>query len=180
MTYYRLLGPGDVPAIRAHLAALSTDDRYARFHTHKSDDLIDDYIAHLDWQTHQIIGCFRDGHLIGMSEVHFDRPFAPKNAEIAVSVDSSERGHGIGRQLVARAGRQAARRHVHQATLHFLSRNNFIPRIVRKLGGSVDIMEGEAILPTPQLPAYLDWIEQINELGTTLLAVFTQSARRAA
>jgi GNAT superfamily N-acetyltransferase len=180
MLVYHALGVTDATRIEAHLRGLDADDRYSRFHSPSSDRAIAAYVAGIDWLSHSAIGCFEDGALVGLVEIHYDKPFAPKSAEVAVSVERHHRGRGIGMALVARAVRAAGKRGVPSVTLHFLPRNAYIPRIVHRLGGRIDLIESEAHIDAPSISLYRIWLDGVRDaqasVASVILPLLTQAA----
>jgi len=180
MIHFRTLGQADAAEIESHLLRLNAEDRYSRFHGRTGDDHIRRYVAHMPWSTHSAIGAVENGQLVGIGEIAYDKPFLPTVAEIAVSVDRSLRGRGVGRELIERAVRAAAWRGAGQCTLHFLHTNHSIPRIVRRLSGTVDFAEGQAVITarTPSLSRL--WLDRLSEAQASVATVLAPLWRMAA
>ena len=179
MIHYRTLGQADAGEIERHLLRLNADDRYSRFHGRAGDDHVRRYVAQLPWSTHSAIGAFENGHLVGIGEIAYDKPFVPEVAEIAVSVDRVLRGRGVGRELIERAVRAAGWRGASQCTLHFLHTNASIPRIARRLAGTVDFAEGEAII-TAERPSLRLWLDKLGEAQASVASVLAPLWTKAA
>jgi GNAT superfamily N-acetyltransferase len=130
-----------------HLLRLDDIDRWLRFCYTASDAQIRDYVSRIDWGRSLIIGAVRDEHLLGIAEVLFDRAASPRHAEIAVSVDRTARGHGLGRHLIDVAVDHASVRGVAGISLCFMRQNCAIQQIIRSLGGCIDMMDMTATLP---------------------------------
>ncbi len=171
MIHFRTLGQADAGEIERHLLRLNAEDRYSRFHGRAGDEHVQRYVARLPWPSHSAIGAFEQGRLVGIGEIAYDKPFLPKVAEIAVSVDRSLRTRGVGRELIERAVRAAAWRGAGQCTLHFLQTNPAIPRIVRRLGGTVDFAEGEAMVKTKRTSFSRLWLDRISEAQGSVATV---------
>ena len=172
MIHFRTLGQADAGEIERHLLRLNAEDRYSRFHGRAGDEHVRRYVSNLPWATHSAIGAFEQGRLVGIGEIAYDKPFLPKVAEIAVSVDRSLRTRGVGRELIERAVRAAAWRGADQCTLHFLHTNPSIPRIVRRLGGSVDFAEGEAVIKSGRANLSALWLDRLTEAQGSVATVF--------
>jgi GNAT superfamily N-acetyltransferase len=180
MIHFRILGQADAAEIEQHLLRLNAEDRYSRFHGKAGDEHVRRYVAGVPWSTHAAIGAFADGRLVGIGEIAYDKPFLPKVAEVAVSVDRSLRTRGVGRELIERAVRAAAWRGATHCTLHFLQTNPSIPRIVRRLGGSVDYAEGEALIKTERASLSRLWLDRLSEAQGSVATVFAPLWTRAA
>ena len=172
MIHFRTLGQADAGEIEQHLLRLNAEDRYSRFHGRAGDEHVARYVARLPWSTHSAIGAFEHGRLVGIGEIAYDQPFLPKVAEVAVSVDRTLRTRGVGRELIERAVRAAAWRGATQCTLHFLHTNPSIPRIVRRLGGSVDFAEGEAVIKSGRANLSALWLDRLTEAQGSVATVF--------
>jgi len=171
MLHFRVLGQADAADIEEHLLRLNAEDRYSRFHGPAGDEHVRRYVARLPWATHAAIGAFAEGRLIGIAEIAYDKPFLPKVAEVAVSVDRKQRTRGLGRELIERAVRAAAWRGAERCTLHFLHTNPSIPRIVRRLKGTVDFAEGEAVIKTERASLSHLWLDRLSEAQGSVASV---------
>lgn len=180
MIHFRILGQADAADIEQHLLRLNAEDRYSRFHGPASDEHVRRYVARLPWSTHSAIGAFEQGQLVGIAEIAYDKPFLPKVAEVAVSVDRSLRTRGVGRELIERAVRAATWRGADQCTLHFLQTNPSIPRIVRRLKGTVDFAEGEALIKTDRASLRHLWLDRLTEAQGSVATMFGPFWTRAA
>ncbi len=143
----RQLRSHDVQAIEAHLLNLNHADRRLRFFNMASDDQIRAYVKNIDWHCSLLLGAVFADIIVGMSEAVFDRGIPARHAEIAVSVDWALRGRGLGCFLVRHVIRRAARRGVRQTNLCFLRENQPIQRIIRRLGGTLDMQDLVGLIP---------------------------------
>lgn len=143
----RRLCSQDVQAIEAHLLKLSESDRRLRFFNMASDDQIRAYVTNIDWHCSLLLGAVFADVIVGMSEALFGGRIPARHAEIAVSVDRALRGRGLGHFLVRHVIGRAALRGVRQASLCFLRENQPIQRIIRRLGGAVDMEELVGLIP---------------------------------
>ncbi len=145
----RRLFQHDALAIEAHLLGLDRDDRCLRFFRAATDAQIIAYVQGIDWDHSLVLGAIRADTVVGMAEALLDRSAPPRHAEIAVSVDSTVRGQGLGRFLVAGAIDRAALLGVSQTNLSFLRENRPMQRIIHLLGGHVDMKELVGMIPMP-------------------------------
>jgi GNAT superfamily N-acetyltransferase len=159
MLYYRKLFPADRSRIVAHFLDLSPEDRGRRFRCPVSDDFIRSYCRTFCWSERAVIGAFRFDRLLGLAE---SVSLTPERAEIAVSVASPWRRHGIGRELVRRAAASAANHGAALAVLDYAPGDTSIPRLARSLGGSLDQRNALAMIPLPE-PAHAIEIEELLE-----------------
>jgi GNAT superfamily N-acetyltransferase len=180
MIHFRTLGQADAAAIEQHLLRLQPEDRYSRFHGPASDEHVRGYVGRLSWSAHAAIGAFERGHLVGIGEIAYDKPFLPTAAEIAVSVDGGLRGRGVGRELIERAVRAAAWRGAESCKLHFLQTNSSIPRIARRLKGSVNFAEGEAIIKAGRTSLRHLWLDRLTEAQGSVASMLAPLWGRAA
>jgi hypothetical protein len=135
----RRLHRHDMPAIEAHLLRLDRDDRRLRFFREATDTQILAYLRGFDWDGSLLLGAVRDNRVVGLAEALFDGSGPSHQVEVAVSVDIESRGLGLGRCLVRRAVDYAEMRGAPHASFAFLRENKPIQRIVRSLGGRVDM-----------------------------------------
>jgi GNAT superfamily N-acetyltransferase len=135
----RRLYQQDAQAIEAHLLGLDTHDRRLRFFREAIGIQIRAYVQDIDWDHSLLLGAICGDRVVGMAEALFGRAIPPRHAEIAVSVDSDLRGRGLGGFLVAHAVDRAGLLGVCRTSLSFLRENRPIQRIVRTLGGRVDM-----------------------------------------
>jgi GNAT superfamily N-acetyltransferase len=135
----RRLYQHDARAIEAHLLSLDAHDRRLRFFRAATDTQIRAYVQGIDWDHSLLIGAIDADRVVGIAEALLDRSAAPRHAEIAVSVDADLRGQGLGGFLVAHAADRAALLGVRETRLTFLQENRSIQRIIRSLGGRLDM-----------------------------------------
>jgi RimJ/RimL family protein N-acetyltransferase len=161
----RSIGPSERGRVRKHLLALSEHDRYLRFGYAASDEQIDRYVDHLDFERDDIFGIHnRRLDLIAMAHLayapgdqHFDC------AEFGVSVSQHARGRGYGARLFERAVVAARNEGVGMLFIHALSENTAMLKIARNAGAEVERSgsETEAYLKLPE--PTLD--SRINEIA---------------
>ncbi len=143
----RRLRRADAAMLNEHFLALDQEDRRLRFCRNIADTQIRGYAEGIDWDRSFLLGALHEDRLIGLSEAFFDRPFAPRHAEIAVTVSRPMRGQGLGRHLIDLALDYISVLGVTQTSLFFLQENRAIQRIVRALGGALDVNEPAGSIP---------------------------------
>lgn len=154
----RALGVSHAQQIEQHLQALSKEDRYLRFGYSASDDMIERYVAGLNFERDEIFGIYnRRLELIAMAHIAFslETDFS-SCAEFGVSVLAHARGRGYGASLFDRAVMHARNEGVEMMFIHALSENTAMLNIARKSGAILqrDGAESDAYLRL--LPADLD------------------------
>jgi GNAT superfamily N-acetyltransferase len=135
----RRLHPGDSAEILAHLLRLDSNDRRLRFFHQVTDAQVRSHFGDLDWRRSLIFGAISADRVAGVAEAFLDHPITPHHAEIAVSVDASYRGRGLGQCLVSHMIDWLTMLRARQAGFVFLLENRPIQRIIRELGGIVDM-----------------------------------------
>jgi RimJ/RimL family protein N-acetyltransferase len=148
------LGREHVPAMKTHMLALTSHDRYLRFGYAATDEHIIRYIDGLKFETDEIYGIFnRNLDIVAMAHLALMKePGRAAVAEFGVSVQASARGRGYGARLFERAVIHARNEKVSQIYIHALSENAPMIRIARKSGATLerDGAETEAYLSLPK------------------------------
>ena len=137
----------------AHLLSLGESDRYLRFGHPATDEQIERYVAHIDFEHDEVFGIFnRRLELIALAHLAYSpEPAGQTVAEFGVSVLSKARGRGYGARLFERAALHARNRGVDTLIIHALSENVAMLRIARNAGAVVERSgaESEARLKLP-------------------------------
>ncbi len=149
----RSIGPNERARIAGHLLALGARDRYLRFGYAASDEQIQRYVDHLDFERDDLLGIYnRRLELIAMAHL----AQAPGGdyggcAEFGVSVAEHARGRGYGARLFDRAAVTARNHGVSMLFIHVLSENAAMLKIARNAGATVvrSGFESEAHLELP-------------------------------
>ena len=130
------LGKVQSERIKQHLKSLGPQDRYMRFGYPASDDQIDLYVEHLDFDTDDIYGIFNiDMELIAMAHLALPKSNSLSNqAEFGVSVSEYCRGRGYGGRLFERASIRAVNNKIKTIYIHALSENAPMLKIAKKHG----------------------------------------------
>lgn len=160
----RILSEKHRPKMIAHLQGLGAQDRYLRFGYPATDEQIENYVNHLNFERDDIYGVFnRRLDILAMAHLAFSvDPEWSTCAEFGVSVDVRLRGRGLGARLFERAIIHARNQGVALMFIHALSENTPMLKIAKKAGARVerDGIESDAYLSLPA--ADLD--SQMNEL----------------
>lgn len=158
MVPIRSLGPAHAERIAAHLRALSPADRYMRFGYAASDEVIDRYVASLNFARDDIFGIYnRWLDLIAVAHLAFavESDFS-SCAEFGVSVLAHARGRGYGTRLFDRAVMHARNEGVEMMFIHALSENTAMLNIAHKAGALVERDGAESDAYLRLMPADLD------------------------
>lgn len=143
----RELHPGHRGKIRRHLLALSDADRSLRFGLHTSDDVINKYVANIDFSNDSVFGVFdKQLNLIACAHLAYPalKQATNRTAEFGVSVNTEGRGIGIGSALFKRAATHARNTNIEILYVHCLSRNKVMMHIAEKAGMEIEFSYGEA------------------------------------
>jgi GNAT superfamily N-acetyltransferase len=142
------------PRILSHLLSLNESDRYLRFGYPASDEQIERYVEHVDFDRDEVFGIFnRRLEVIALAHLaYLDRhPNGYAMAEFGVSVLPRVRGRGYGARLFDHAVLHARNRCVDTLFIQALSENTAMLRIARNAGARVqrEGAESEAVLKLP-------------------------------
>jgi GNAT superfamily N-acetyltransferase len=148
----RRLRRTDAALLDEHFLALDREDRRLRFFCETGDKQIRAYVRNINWDQSIILGAIQDDRLIGVSEAHLDRAFAPNHAEIAITVSRPLRGRGLGSFLVDQTIVHVSAHGVLRTSLYFLGANRPIQSIVLSLGGALDMSANETDGPVGEIP----------------------------
>ena len=129
----RRLDPDRCRDYEHHLQRLDKRDRYRRFHAYQADASIAAHCGRLDLSQTIVIGAFAQGELRGAAEIH--PPAAPgMAAELAVSVERSHQGGGLGRALFRRALQEAHSRGISRVCVSIFADDALMCHIAAKSG----------------------------------------------
>jgi GNAT superfamily N-acetyltransferase len=149
----RSLAARHKPRILKHLLALTPQDRYLRFGYPATDEQIERYVSGLNFVRDEIFGVFnRRLELVAMAHLAYSvDPQWATCAEFGVSVDTRQRGKGLGAKLFRHAVMHARNEGVSMLFVHALSENVAMLKIARHAGARVerDGSESEAYLTVP-------------------------------
>ncbi len=173
----RELSAGDRASLAELLLSLTAQDRYLRFCGYIDDAGLEAYAAALDFARVRVHGAFDPrGQLIGVVELAVDG----RRAELAFAVRSSNKGRGVGHELMMRALSRARLAGVRHLELTCLVDNRAMFHLARQAGMHPASHHGEvfaqADLDPPQ-PA--DYWQALLEDGVAGGALAADAVRQA-
>jgi RimJ/RimL family protein N-acetyltransferase len=143
----RELHAGHRDEILQHLLLLNEEDRRLRFGTQTPDEVIQHYVANLDFNKDSVFASFDSQlRLIGMAHL----AYLPKvtgqsqSAEFGVSVLPEGRSQGIGTALLARAAVHSRNTRIDTLFVHCLANNKAMMHLAQKAGMQVEYAYGDA------------------------------------
>jgi RimJ/RimL family protein N-acetyltransferase len=143
----RELHAGHRAEILRHLLLLNDEDRRLRFGTQTPDEVIRQYVEHLDFNRDTIFGSFDSQlNLIGMAHLAY-LPMVKgraNGAEFGVSVLPNGRGQGVGTALLARASVHSRNTRIETLLVHCLANNKAMMRLAKNAGMLVEYAHGDA------------------------------------
>jgi len=143
----RELHAGHREAILHHFLQLNNDDRHLRFGTQTPDEVIERYVAGLDFNQDTIFGIFdAQLNIVGLAHLAYLPAFKSKTraAEFGVSVLPDGRGQGLGTALLGRAAVHSRNTRVETLFVHCLASNKTMMHLAQKAGMSVEYSYGDA------------------------------------
>ena len=108
-----------------------------RFHGSIGDHAIERYCREIGWFSSFIVGYFVEGRLRGAAQLALDRPWWPRLAELAITVEFPWQGRGVGTELARRSVTIARNRGATHLVLTCLAENQAMRQIAKKLGGAL-------------------------------------------
>lgn len=164
---YRKLVMGDADAFETHLRTLDVASRRMRFGMLASDSFLAQYAARCISLNAIIHGAFHHGELIGVAELRPIGTFLTGEAEIAFSVLTHWRNHGIGTTLFARTLRSARNRGYSRLYMTCLRHNAPMQALARKFSAEimVEIDESVAYVETPRRTIISLFREAMEDAG---------------
>jgi GNAT superfamily N-acetyltransferase len=181
----RSLGANHREPISRHLISLSSRDRYLRFGYFANDQKIEQYVANLDFDCHEIFGIY-DRSLLLIAVAHLAYgigDICDTGAEFGVSVLPHARGRGYGARLFEYAVTHASNKNINLIFIHALSENEPMLRIATNAGARVKRhgCESEAFLQlsAPTLKSRLsEFVEERVAQADYRIKVRTQRTSR--
>ena len=156
------LSPLQRPEVSRHLQRLPSEDRRLRFGTYRTDAALEQYVRRIDFAHDKLFGIYaRDMRLIGMAHLALDRD--QDYAELGLSVEPAQRGHGYGLALLNRSKLSAVNLGYPKLFMYCLSENKIMIHLARKAGLRVATEEG-------RVNAYLE-LEESNYAAVAQEAV---------
>jgi RimJ/RimL family protein N-acetyltransferase len=143
----RELHAGHREEILQHLLQLNEEDRRLRFGTQTPDEVIQRYVAHLEFNKDTIFGIFGSNlKLIGMAHLAYlpEIKGQARAAEFGVSVLPEGRSQGLGTALLQRSAVHARNTRIETLFVHCLSSNKAMMHLAQKAGMSIEYAHGDA------------------------------------
>lgn len=191
---YRALWAWEAESYAAHLKRLDPMARRRRFHAAVSDQIIEAHAAKALNDPHmRVIGWFKDGALRGAAEIAIIDLPAGREAEASFAVEASDRRHGVGRQLLARAALYARNRKARRLHIATEAENAPMIRLAMGSGAAFEIEQTDAdgVIDMSERTVFSIGLEAYEEeagligwalsrLGRALTAPFRRRAARDA
>jgi len=124
-----------------HYCRLDPDDRYRRFFSATSDEVIRTLVSSWDWQRTVAVGARRGDRLVGLCEIGWERDHGPARAELGLSVDRDMRNRGLATWLTRACLEAAMARGVRTLEARWLWENDAVAKIMRQLGAEIGMHE---------------------------------------
>ena len=162
------------PQLRQHFCSLSDDDLYLRFGDHRSPQLLDSYVAGIDFCRSTVLGVFDERlELAGVAQLS---PH-PEGYELGLSVLSGSRSLGIGTLLLRRALRCARLTGAQRLHIHCSAENGGIIRLAKRFDAHFVLSGGEAdgIIELAPATLWLAWDEVVEAQRALLVTAISAS-----
>ena len=134
-------------AILHHFLQLNDEDRRLRFGTQTPDEVIEHYVAGLDFNQDTVFGIFdAQLNIVGLAHLAYLPVFKSKAraAEFGVSVLPEGRSQGLGTALLGRAAVHSRNTRIETLFVHCLANNRAMMHLAQKAGMSVEYAYGDA------------------------------------
>ncbi len=133
-----------------HLKQLTPEDRYTRFCYHIKDESIDQFILNIlyNQQDHYLFTATADNNIVGFGHLARDGI----DWELAVSVDRSQQGQGVGDKLMGYMIPWAQIHGVNNVFMHCITQNQKIQHLARKHGLRTVERDGAEVTSQVSLP----------------------------
>ena len=143
----RELHAGHRAEILEHLLKLDEEDRRLRFGTQTPNEVIEHYVAGLNFSEDAVFGVFdADLQLIGMAHLAYLPAVKgqARAAEFGVSVLPEGRGQGLGTALLERSAVHSRNSNIQSLYVHCLANNKPMMHLAQKAGMQVEYAHGDA------------------------------------
>lgn len=168
MRVIRKLSPLDSYDVRRHYDRLDPASHAYRFFGRAPSSFLDDHAIRAASFRRLAVGCFVEGHLRAVGELATPQwPMIAQEADLALSVEPTFQGQGIGGDLIERLLVVASNRGIHRIRAETLWHNARMRSLLKKYRArprrisAVLEMELVAGLPT----AWTLWRESLGELN---------------
>jgi GNAT superfamily N-acetyltransferase len=155
--------------VREHLLRLDAEDRQLRFGGHMSTARIAAYCSELDFSRALVLGSLVEGEVRGVGEL-----------KIAISVERSFQGRGVGSKLLRRLVVAARNRLFERLYMVCLIDNGRMVRLARRLHGRLKIERGEVEARIePAWPTWWTVLEETFDEASALVGAATADRAEA-
>lgn len=133
-----------------HLKQLTPEDRYTRFCYHIKDESIDQFILNIlyNQQDHYLFTATVENNIVGFGHLARDGI----DWELAVSVEHSQQGQGVGDKLMGYMIPWAQIHGVNNVFMHCITQNQKIQHLARKHGLRTVERDGAEVTSQVALP----------------------------
>jgi RimJ/RimL family protein N-acetyltransferase len=152
----RELHAGHREEILQHLLQLNDEDRRLRFGTQTPDEVIVNYVEHLNFNKDNVFGIFDlNLKLIGIAHLAYlpEIKAQARAAEFGVSVLPEGRSQGLGTALLKRSAVHARNTRIETLYVHCLANNRAMMHLAQKANMRVEYAYGDADAYLKLLPA---------------------------
>ena len=152
----RELHAGHREEILQHLLQLNDEDRRLRFGTQTPDEVIVNYVEHLNFNKDNVFGIFDlNLKLIGIAHLAYlpEIKAQARAAEFGVSVLPEGRSQGLGTALLKRSAVHARNTRIETLYVHCLANNWAMMHLAQKANMRVEYAYGDADAYLKLLPA---------------------------
>jgi GNAT superfamily N-acetyltransferase len=167
--------------IRDHLLRLDPEDRRLRFCGAVGDAFVEAYSQTALATGDVALGYFIDGKLRALGELRHQGDLWHRAAEAAVTVERTWQNQGIGTTLLRELVELAQNRSIRTLHLFCLTDNDKMRHVAAKLGGTLNIAEGEVAAEiAPPYPTCWSLIDEAIVDGQSMLHAWWGETPQAA
>ena len=134
----------ELPLLRDHLLRLDHQSRHDRFHGYMDDSFIERYAAKCADDGTLVIAYFEDGVVRGAAELHPPETSPDLQPEIAFSVESGLRRHGVGSILFRKLIEEARAKRYQTLRITTGAQNDAMRALAHKFGAHLTFRHGES------------------------------------
>jgi GNAT superfamily N-acetyltransferase len=177
---YRKLLPSEKVKVREHFLRLEKEDRRLRFFGQVGDAFIESYCSEILVTDYAVLGCFVDGELRAVGELHSEAHLWNRAAEVAITVERPFQNLGIGTEILRQLIRMARNRSIETLHLFCLLENTKMQKVARKAGGALKFAEGEvAARINPPWPTYWSLMDEALADGRAAFHIWSLARKHA-
>lgn len=132
----RLLNQSDKKLLVEHFLRLDKNDAYLRFNMYISENSMDVYLSHIDWEKHHFIGFFDDNNILrGVSQLSATEE--KQIASLGISVEKPYQSKGFGFCLLISSVSYAKDKGYNYIAIEYAARNYRILSWVKRAGFNI-------------------------------------------